>query len=144
MTPGYVACLSTETLGSGAHRPQKSPSASPAPGRGNRSEFQPGCFPAPPQRPCQGVGANPAARPFAGASAEGPFPELAPVSSLLQVSPAWLLTPFGWFPETVGHHSRLAAGTKERGGSTPVPLDPLCKELPATPDFTFTHRFLSS
>lgn len=63
------------------HTALKSPrSAMPAPGRGNRSEFLPGRFPAPPQRPCQGVGANSAARPAAGASAEGSSPELAPVS----------------------------------------------------------------
>lgn len=68
-------------LGPG-HIALKSPrSASAAPGQGNRGEFLPGRFPAPPQRPCQGVGANSVARPAAGPSAEGPSPELAPAAS---------------------------------------------------------------
>lgn len=105
--PGGPACgrlAVLETLGS----------ASPAPSRGNRSEFLPGRFPAPPHGPCQRVGASSPAQRNVGASAAGTSQGLAlrgsPDLSLLQVLTAWLLTSPGWFSSNGGLFSRLGPG----------------------------------
>lgn len=95
VTPGRVVCVSTETLGSGAHRPPKSPECSASP------------RPREPQRvPAWTLpGASPAALPRGGRElccqtrcgglCGGSLPGAGSRLSLLQVSPTWLLTPFG-------------------------------------------------
>lgn len=92
----------------------KSPQrASAAPGQGNHSEFLPGRFPAPPQRPCQGVGANSVARPAAGASAEGPSLELAPASSFTCLVADFLRVIF--FPRSSGRLTPVSWLALSRG-----------------------------
>lgn len=79
------------------HIALKSPrSASAAPGQGNHSEFLPGRFPAPPQRPCQGGGHELLLPdPLRGPLRRVPSRSWLLPLFLLQVLPAWLLTPFG-------------------------------------------------
>lgn len=100
--PGGLAVL--ETLGS----------ASPALSRGNRSEFLPGRFPAPPHGACQRVGASSPAQRNVGASAAGISQGLAlrgsPDPSLLQVLTAWPLTSSGCFSSNGGLFLLSGAG----------------------------------
>lgn len=140
VTPSCAVHVSIEILGSGAHRPQKS--------RGRFGSLRP----REPQRvPAWTLpGASPAALPRGGRElccqtccgglCGGSLPGAGSCLFLLQVLPAWLLAPLVRviFPKqwSLTPVSWLALS---RGGT--VPLDPLCKELPASSDFTFTHSF---
>lgn len=143
MAPGCTVYISIETVGSGAHRPQKSPESFASPRPREPQRVPAWTFPRRlPKRPCQGVGANSVARPAAGPLQRVPprswirpllassFTCLVAVSLRVIFPKQWGITPVSWLA--------LSRACKS------VPLDPLCKELPATSDFTFTQSSWAS